>query len=79
MLLICRDNTVKYFCPLTVNAFHDFIGQVSHGVFKVDGLDIDVGVEGVLVEENPAASIMGHVEAIRKKLVVNVGQTPFAR
>ena len=33
------------------------------------GLDIDVGVEGVLVEENRASCVMGHVEAIREKLV----------
>ena len=39
---------------------------------KVDGLDIDFGVEGVLVEENRAACVMGHVEAIREKLVVDV-------
>ena len=39
---------------------------------KVDGLDIDVGVEGVLYEENPATSVMGRVEATREKLVINV-------
>ena len=39
---------------------------------KVDGLDIDVGVESVLIEENRATCVMGHVEAIREKLVVNV-------
>ena len=38
----------------------------------VDGLDIDVGVEGVLVEEDCTTCVMGHVEAIREKLVVNV-------
>ena len=30
------------------------------------------GVEGVLVEEIRTACVMGHVEAIREKLVVNV-------
>ena len=39
---------------------------------KVDGFDIDVGVESVLVEENRATCVMGHVEAIREKLVVNI-------
>ena len=39
---------------------------------KVDGLDIDVGVEGVLVEEDCTTCVMSHVEAIREKLVVNV-------
>ena len=39
---------------------------------KVDGLDIDVGVEGALVDENRATCVMGHVEAMREKLVVNI-------
>ena len=39
---------------------------------KVDGLDIDVGVESVLIEENRTTCVMGHVEAIREKLVVNI-------
>ena len=38
---------------------------------KVDGLDIYVGV-GVLVEEDCTTCVMGHVEAIREKLVVDV-------
>ena len=46
---------------------------------KVDGLEVDVGVESVLVEENRATCVMGHVEAIREELVVNVSQTPLAR
>ena len=39
---------------------------------KVNGFDIDVGVEGILIEENRAACVVGHVEAIREKLVINV-------
>ena len=39
---------------------------------KVDRFDIDVGVESVLVEEDCTICVMGHVEAIREKLVVNV-------
>ena len=31
-----------------------------------------LGVEGVLVEEDCTTCVMGHVEAIREKLVVNV-------
>ena len=30
---------------------------------KVDGLDIDTGVEGVLIEETRTACLMGHVKA----------------
>ena len=48
-------------------------------VMKVDGLDIDVGVEGVLVEEDCTTCVMGHVEAIREKLVVNILGTPLAK
>ena len=40
---------------------------------KVDGLDIDVGVESVLIEETRTTCVMVHVEAIREKLVVNIG------
>ena len=39
---------------------------------KVNGLDINVGVKGVLIAENRATCVMGHVEAIREKLVVNI-------
>ena len=39
---------------------------------KVDGLVIDVGVEGVLVEENRTACIMGLVEATCKNVVINI-------
>ena len=39
---------------------------------KVDGFDINVGVKGVLVEENRATCAMRHVEATREKLVVNI-------
>ena len=39
---------------------------------KVDGLDIDVGVEGVLFEEDCTNCVVGHMEVIREKLVVNV-------
>ena len=39
---------------------------------KVDGLDIDFGVQGVLVLENRATCVVGHMEAIREKLVVDI-------
>ena len=53
-------------------SFTDLSRQVSPGIMKVDGLDINVGVKGVLVEENRTTCVMGHVEAIREKLVVNI-------
>ena len=46
---------------------------------KVDGLDIDVGVEGVLVEEDCTTCVMGHVEAIRKEARGQRSQTLLAR
>ena len=39
---------------------------------KVNRFDIDVGVKGVFVEENGTTCVMGHVEAIREKLVVDI-------
>ena len=39
---------------------------------KVNRFDIDVGVKGVFLEENCSTCVMGHVEPIREKLVVNV-------
>ena len=39
---------------------------------KVDGLDIDIGVEGVLVEENRVTCVMGHVEPTSKNVMVGI-------
>ena len=39
---------------------------------KVDGFDLDVGEEGILVERDRVSSIVCHVEPIREKLVVNI-------
>ena len=39
---------------------------------KVNGFDVDIGVEGVLVEENRASSVMGHVEPTSKKVMINI-------
>ena len=39
---------------------------------KVDGFDVAVGVEGVLVEENRASSVMGHVEPTSKNVMVDI-------
>ena len=89
MLLICRESTVKYFCPLTgvrqnearekehlarliPVPFHDLIRQASSGVMKVYGLDIDVGIEGDLIEENRAACIMVHVQATCQNVMIDI-------
>ena len=54
-----------------IRPFHDLFLKVSSCVLMVDGLDIDVVVERVLIEENRATCSMGHVEAIRVKFLVN--------
>ena len=38
----------------------------------VDGFDIDVGIEGVLIEEIRTACIMGHVEPTCKNVMINI-------
>ena len=39
---------------------------------KVDGLDVDVGVEGVLVDENRATCEVGHVEPTSKNVMIDI-------
>ena len=64
--------------PIPVR-LHDLSGQVSPGIMKVFGLDINVEVKGVLVEENRATFVMVHVEANREKHVVNIlGRMPLS-
>ena len=53
-------------------SFHDLIRQIPSCVMKVKRLDVNIRAESVRVEENRATCAMGHVEAIRQKLVVNI-------
>ena len=39
---------------------------------KVDRFDVDARVESVLVEENRAARIVGHVKSLLKNNVINI-------
>ena len=39
---------------------------------KVSGLDVNIGVEGVLVEENRAACVMGHVETTCNNVIIDI-------
>ena len=48
------------------------IWQASSRVMKVDRFDVDVRVEGVLVEENRAARIVGHVKSFLKNIVFDI-------
>ena len=49
-----------------------FVQQDAPDIVKVDGFDFDVGKESGLIEQHCTSSIMGHVEPIRDKLVVNI-------
>ena len=49
----------------------DLVGRTRLMV-EVDGFDFDVGKESVLIEQHCTFSIMGHVEPIREKLVVDL-------
>ena len=53
-------------------SFHHLIRQVAPGVMKVNGFDVDIGVEGVFVEENRTACRMGHVEPIRENVMIYI-------
>ena len=39
---------------------------------KVDRFDIDVGIKGVLIEENRATCTMGHVEPTCKNVMLDI-------
>ena len=41
-------------------------------IVKVDGFDIDVRKESVLVEQHCASSVVGHVEPVREELVIDL-------
>ena len=46
--------------------------HTSPRVMKVDRFDVDVRIEGVLVEENRAARIVGHVKSFMKNTVFDI-------
>ena len=56
----------------TCSPFHDLIWQVSSCVMKVDRFDINVWIEGVLIEENRTACMMGQVEPTCKNVMINM-------
>ena len=49
----------------------NLIWQATPRVVKLDRFDIDLGVEGVLIEENRAARKVGHVKSFLKNIVIN--------
>ena len=52
--------------------FHHLIRQISPGVMKANAFDVDISVEGVLVQENTASSLMDHVEPTSKNVMVDI-------
>ena len=46
--------------------------RIASGVMKVNGFDVNIGVEGVLVVENRASSVMSHVEPIFKNVMIDI-------
>ena len=48
------------------------IWQVSTGVMKVCRFHVNIGVEGNLVVENRAASVMGQVEQACKNVMIDI-------
>ena len=60
-----RDHPARF-------SFKHLVRQDAPDIVKVDGSDFDVKKESVLVEQHCTPSIMGHVEPIREKLVVNI-------
>ena len=53
-------------------SFHRFIRHFSPGIMKVKRLDFDLGVEGVLVEEHRAPSVVAHVEPICQNIMIDI-------
>ena len=53
-------------------SFKHLVWQDAPDIVEVDGFDIDVKEEGLLIENHCASSIVGHVEPVREKLVVNI-------
>ena len=65
-----RDSTPCKTHPLV--SFHHLIRRFAPGIVEVNGLDLDIREEGILVEENSASPAVSHVEPVREELVVNV-------
>ena len=53
-------------------SFHHFVRQFAPGIMKVKRLDVNIGVESVLVVENGATSVMSHVEPICKNAMIDI-------
>ena len=51
-------------------SFNHLFWQYAPDIVKVDGFDLDIREESVLVEEHRASSVVGHMEPVREELVV---------
>ena len=67
-----RSTRYDTLCHPARFSFEHLVRQDVPDIVKVDGFDFDVRKDSVLVEQDCTPSIMGHVEPIREKLVVNI-------
>ena len=51
--------------------FNHLVWQDALDIVKVDGLDLDIWEESVLIDEHCATSAVGHVEPVREELVIS--------
>ena len=66
-----KQHSIQNTYPHLVS-FHHVFGKSRLVPWKVNGLDVNIWVECVLVKENRASSVMGHVERISQNLVIDV-------
>ena len=52
--------------------FHHLIRQIAPGVLQLNGLDVNIDVAAVLVVENRTSAVMGYVEPICKKVMIDI-------
>ena len=52
--------------------FHHLIRQFAPGIVEVNGLDLDVREEGVLVEKHRATSVVSNMEPVCEEFMVHM-------
>ena len=66
-----RHVTARLVRP-SLSLLHHLFWQDAPDIVKVDGFDLYIREETVLIEEHCASSVVGLVEPVREKLVVNI-------
>ena len=52
-------------------SFHNFIRQFAQDIVEANGFDLDVGENGVHVEQNCTSPVVDYVESVHEELVVD--------